>query len=136
MISVQTSYADRVHLEEGVLARVLLVSSNILFAETISISIQKTNCVTLIPVSPEAAPETIRTCRPDLVLLDEDCLAAEAGGLIWQAARDLPGLRVVLLNLQSNDIVVLDSHHATIHCLNDLFDVIQTKTPLEFVTRQ
>lgn len=116
--------------------QVLLVSSNILLAETISSSIQKTNSISLTPVLPEVAPEAIKTFQPDLVLLDEDCLAADAGGLIWQAARDLPGLRVVLLNLQSNDIVVLDAHQTTIHCLNDLLELIRPQTPLELVTRE
>jgi hypothetical protein len=67
-------------------------------------------------------------------MLDEGCLAGGSMEMIWNAARELPGCRLVLLDLNSNDIVVLDVWRATIHHLDDLLKVLQPKMPLEFPT--
>jgi DNA-binding NarL/FixJ family response regulator len=118
----------------GSFMRVLLITSNSLFAETISVSIQKTNCADFVCVSPNAAAEAIAASKPEVIMFDEACLASCSGELIWKAAQELSACRIVLLNLHSNDIVILDAWRATIHHLNDLLKVLQPKMPLEFPT--
>lgn len=114
--------------------RALLVSSNTLLAETISTSIQSENCIDLVSVAPDAAPETIRSSRPEVILLDEGCLTAATMETIWKAARQLPSFRVVLLSSLSNDIVVLDAACTTLHHSIDLLNLMQSRVSPEFAT--
>ncbi|OGO14965.1 MAG: hypothetical protein A2Z14_05510 [Chloroflexi bacterium RBG_16_48_8] len=103
--------------------RILIVSSNVLFAEVITQSLFSHSSLKLISVYPEAASGEIETIPPDVIIVDE-AVGSEELGRILIAARNLPCAQLLLMNLKGNDFVVLDSRQAIIRHTTDLLDTI------------
>jgi DNA-binding NarL/FixJ family response regulator len=103
--------------------RVLIVSSNVLFAEVIAQSLSSHLNLELVSVVPETAAEEIKAFPPDVIIVDEAIGSEELGKLLI-ATRGLPCAQLLLMNLRGNDFIVLDSHKAVIRQATDLFETI------------
>jgi putative dimethyl sulfoxide reductase chaperone len=105
--------------------RILLVSSNPLFAEILSHTLRDATGSEASQIAPQFAPEYIRLQRPQLIVLDEnsfsDCELSE----LLAVARMLPDSHTLLLNRQNNDITIISAHRATIRKVEDMAKVIQ-----------
>jgi putative dimethyl sulfoxide reductase chaperone len=104
--------------------RILLVSSNPLFAEILSHTLRDATGSEASQIAPQFAPEYIRLQRPQLIVLDEnsfsDCELSE----LLAGARTLPDSHTLLLNRQNNDITIISAHRATIRKVEDMAKVI------------
>jgi putative dimethyl sulfoxide reductase chaperone len=104
--------------------RILLVSSNPLFAEILSHTLRDATGSEASQIAPQFAPEYIRLQRPQLIVLDEnsfsDCELSE----LLAVARTLPDSHTLLLNRQNNDITIISAHRATIRKVEDMAKVI------------
>ena len=102
----------------------LLISSNPLFKEVILNSIASCEISEVLSATPEDANKSIYRSKPDVVILDnnvEESLIEKILG----TARSLENLRIVLVNPQDNDFVIVNSHRSTIGKVEDLIQAIQ-----------
>jgi DNA-binding NarL/FixJ family response regulator len=103
---------------------ILLISANPLFVEAISETLADRLGTELHSVSPEEALERILAEHTEVILVDE---AIPPGMLkqILKQARRVNDTRLILLNCTDNDLIVLDSHPATIDNVDDLVKSIR-----------
>jgi TorA maturation chaperone TorD len=103
--------------------RILIISSNVLFAEVMIQSLSSYSSLELIRSVPSIAAEEMNDFSPDVIIVD-DAVGSDELGKIIIAARELPCTQMLLMNLKGNDFVVLDSHRAVIHQATDLLHTI------------
>lgn len=106
---------------------ILLVASTGLFAEGLRHQLEALGEV--LEVSPEEASARIPELRPATIVIDDGALTHEQLTSVIEAGRGLPHTRMVLLNLKSNELAVLNAHQKTIHHKEDLLKIIQAEQP-------
>ncbi|MCJ7568433.1 MAG: molecular chaperone TorD family protein [Anaerolineales bacterium] len=108
--------------------RVLILSANPLFVDVISQSLLGQSNLELIKAAPVDASVEITEHQPDVIIVDEANEPEELGQILV-AARDLASAQILLMNLRSNDFVVLESHRARIRKTTDLlYTIVKEKS--------
>ena len=106
------------------MGRLLLVSSNPLFEEVILASIASCELTGIMSVAPGDVCKSMRHSKPNVVILD-NTLEASVVEQILATARSMEIMRIILLNPNDNDFVVVDSHKSTMGKIEDLIQAIQ-----------
>ena len=104
---------------------IVLVSSNPLFAEVLSHTLQEAGA-SLIQVTPEEAAGCIAAEQPAIVLVDESRMEAPVLGELLAVGRRQPETVTILVNLQDNDITIVSARRATIGKGEDMQAVIRS----------
>ncbi len=103
---------------------IILVSDNPLFTEAISETLSNRLGPDLAFAPPEQALERIKEEHPEVILIDEDLPPGMLRKILRQSQR-LRKTRLILLNCNANDFIVLDSYQSTISNVEDLVRYIQ-----------
>jgi hypothetical protein len=101
---------------------ILIVSTNPLFKEVIVATVDQLQ-TELIELSPEEALTRICELRPDVIIIDETITPSCFEDLLAEA-RGLQKTRTIVLNPTQNEIILLDSHRATMRKVDDLIEAI------------
>jgi chemotaxis response regulator CheB len=101
---------------------ILIVSTNPLFKEVIIATVAQFN-IELIELSPEETLTKICDLKPDVIIIDETIKPPYFEDLLAEA-RGLEKTRLIVLNPAQNEIVLLDSHRATVRRVDDLIEAI------------
>jgi len=112
----------------------LIISANPLFMEVIREALAARDGPDALEVDPGTAIDQIHLLRPEIILVDERLPQPSLEGIL-SAARTLPAARVLLLSASANEMVVMDSFHATLHSAEDLMETIMTKTSEPITTK-
>jgi len=112
----------------------LIISANPLFMEVIREALATRKGLDVLEVEPGAAIDQIHLLRPEIILFDERLPQPGLEGIL-SAARSLPATRVLLLSASANEMLVMDSFHATLHSAEDLMQTIINRTSEPVPTR-
>ena len=103
--------------------RILIVSSNVLFAEVLSQSLSGYPNLEWVKSIPSMAIEEITTSPPDVIIVDE-AVGSDELGRILIATRQLACTQILLMNLQGNEFIVLNSHKEVIREAGDFLKTV------------
>lgn len=106
---------------------ILIVSKNALFREVIRAILggQRND---LVELNHEEALEQLDELQPAVTILDE-YIPRPWLTILLEKMRSLKQTRIVMLNLQQNDIVLLDCQRTTLNQVDDLLEVISGDAP-------
>ena len=103
---------------------ILIVSANRLFKEVINEVITHVQSETM-ELNYGEALNRICEIRPDVMIVDDTIPAPYFESLLAEA-RNLRKTRIIVLNPQQNEIVLLDSRRATLRKVDDLMEAISS----------
>ncbi|MCJ7568236.1 MAG: hypothetical protein MUO58_11920 [Anaerolineales bacterium] len=103
--------------------RLLLVSSNPLFVEVVSEPFEDCPEMELHAVRPEEAIDVAKQIQPSTILID-DRISDEAVNSLIMLEQGPALVRILLISVESNDIVVLSKNKETIARAEDLIRLI------------
>lgn len=101
---------------------ILIVSANPLFKEVINEAITQVQ-FEIMELNYGEARNRICEIRPDVMIID-DTIAAPYFESLLAEARNLKKTRIIVLNPQQNEIVLLDSRRTTLRKVDDLMEAI------------
>jgi DNA-binding NarL/FixJ family response regulator len=104
--------------------KLVLTSSNPLFAEVLSAALEKHADYKVSASTPEEFVEVLAHTQPDVVVVDKR-VRPERYEAILTATRARPSSRVILLSLDENEIAVVNSHKEIILQTEDLCKVLR-----------
>ena len=104
--------------------KLVLTSSNPLFAEVVSAALEKHEEYELTACTPDEFEQVFKQTGPDVIVVDK-CMCQERYEAILAAARARACSRVISLGLDENEIAVLNSHKEIILKTEDLHKVLR-----------
>lgn len=105
---------------------VLVISSNQLLKEIIHETQRDRVSSKILDCEPNLALSKIQNLKPDVILIDEMVDTAYLEKILAQV-RKLERTRSIVINLQKNEIILIDSRRATIKRVTDLTEAIMTE---------
>jgi DNA-binding NarL/FixJ family response regulator len=103
--------------------KLVLTSSNPLFAEVLSAALEKHEDYQVSACTPDEFEGVLAHISPDVVVVDKS-VCQERYEAIMAAARGRLSSRVILLSLEENEIAVLNSHKEIIYHAEDLCKIL------------
>jgi CheY-like chemotaxis protein len=108
--------------------KLVVVSSNPLFAEVLNAALQGHNHYEVSVAPPDEFTQVIAKVEPDVIIVDEGLGQCVYEPLLT-AARERTSSHIILLNPMNNRLCVLDSRRSIIQEVDDLCQAIGRQTP-------
>lgn len=103
--------------------KLVVVSTNPLFAEVLKAALEGHNHFEMSVVAPDEFIQVLANLEPAVIIVDESLGQSEYEPLL-AAAREKTSSHIILLNPKDNSACVLDSHRTIIQAIDDLCQAI------------
>jgi DNA-binding NarL/FixJ family response regulator len=108
-------------------SRIFIVSNHLMFGHGLECLLLKEKEVEIVgrETSLKRAVASLQELQPDVVIVDNDEISLDTVAELLQLGRIIPGMKIVHVSLQSNNLYVYQAMYTEVQSVEDLVGIIK-----------